>query len=192
MSSASASSASAPSQRIVVLLRGVNVGGHRLAMSDFRATLESLGCTDVVTYIQSGNAVVTPTPALASHGPELDQILSAAIGEVAGYEVPVVTRTADELAAVVAAKPYEVEQGKHLHVTFFKESPAPELLDGLDLDSFLPEACTVSGREIYLHVPKGMGVAKLPIQLERAARRTGSRGTTRNWNSVLKLLDLAR
>jgi uncharacterized protein (DUF1697 family) len=50
----------------------------------------------------------------------------------------------------------------------------------------------VSGREIYLHVPKGMGVAKLPIQVERAARRTGQPGTTRNWNTVLKLVSLAQ
>jgi uncharacterized protein (DUF1697 family) len=77
-------------------------------------------------------------------------------------------------------------------VTFYDEPPAPELLDGLDLDAFLPEACTVSGRVIYLHVPKGMGVAKLPIQVERAARRTGQPGTTRNWNTVLKLVSLAQ
>ncbi|MGO1321084.1 MAG: DUF1697 domain-containing protein [Galactobacter sp.] len=187
------SSAPQSVQRIVVLLRGVNVGGHRLAMADFRDTLERLGCTDVVTYIQSGNAVVTPPAGLVTDlGGDLEARLSTAISDVAGYHVPVVTRSAEQLAAVIAANPYQVEQGKQLHVTFFSEPPAPELLDGLEVDSFHPEACTVSGREIYLYVPDGMGVAKLPIQLERAARRTGAPGTTRNWNTVVKLLDLAR
>jgi uncharacterized protein (DUF1697 family) len=178
-------------QRTVVLLRGVNVGGHRLAMKDFRAALESCGCTDVVTYIQSGNAVVTPPEGTGPDGKALEQTLSTDLSEIAGYEVPVVTRTARELAMVVEASPYDVAEGKHLHVTFFNEPPSSRLMDGLDLDSFLPEACTVLGREIYLHVPRGMGVAKLPVQLERAARRTGRPGTTRNWNSILKLLSLA-
>ena len=45
--------------RCVVLLRGVNVGrANRIAMADFRAALEQLGCSDVATYVQSGNAVV--------------------------------------------------------------------------------------------------------------------------------------
>ncbi|HEY8113909.1 MAG TPA: DUF1697 domain-containing protein, partial [Actinomycetes bacterium] len=43
-----------------VLLRGVNVGGNRkVAMPDLRRVLESLGHTDVATYLQSGNAIVT-------------------------------------------------------------------------------------------------------------------------------------
>jgi uncharacterized protein (DUF1697 family) len=176
----------------VILLRGVNVGGHRLAMADFKRTLESLGCADVVTYIQSGNAVVTPPPDADFSDGMFATTLGTALSEVASYEIPVVTRTGAELEAVVDANPYDVAEGKHLHVTFYDEPPAPELLDGLDLDAFLPEACTVSGREIYLHVPKGMGVAKLPIQVERAARRTGQPGTTRNWNTVLKLVSLAQ
>jgi uncharacterized protein (DUF1697 family) len=179
-------------ERTVVLLRGVNVGGHRLAMADFRSVLESLGCTDVVTYIQSGNAVVTPPATAGERSGAFGATLSAALGELAGYEIPVVTRTGTELAAVVGANPFDVAEGKQLHVTFCDEPPAPGLLDGLDPDSFLPEACVISGREIYLHVPKGMGVAKLPVQVERAARKLGAPGTTRNWNTVLKLLALAQ
>ena len=47
-------------ERVVALLRGINVGGHRLSMADLRRHLEDLGCTDVATYIQSGNVVLTP------------------------------------------------------------------------------------------------------------------------------------
>lgn len=44
--------------RFVALLRGVNVGkGNRIAMADFRRLLEGAGCTDVLTLLNSGNAV---------------------------------------------------------------------------------------------------------------------------------------
>jgi uncharacterized protein (DUF1697 family) len=42
----------------VALLRGINVGGHnKLPMQDLRDILATLGCKDIKTYIQSGNAV---------------------------------------------------------------------------------------------------------------------------------------
>lgn len=176
--------------RSIVLLRGVNVGGHRLAMSLLRSVLEAAGCTEVVTYIQSGNAVVTPP------SPEPNDFaarLSEAISSAAGYGVPVVLRTRDELAAVVEANPYPGAEGKHLHVVFSADEPSTAVLDALDLPSFLPEECALVGRELYLHLPSGMGRASLPTALEKAGRRIdpSAVGTTRNWNTVLKLLDLA-
>lgn len=176
--------------RTVVLLRGVNVGGHRLAMSTLRSVLEATGCTDVVTYIQSGNAVVIPPSPEPS---DLTATLREAISSAAGYDVPVVLRTRAELAAVVAANPYPGTEGKHLHVVFFADEPPAGPLDALDLPAFLPEACTLAGRHLYLYLPNGMGRAVLPTALEKAGRQAGASavGTSRNWNTVLKLLDLA-
>ncbi|MGC4152275.1 MAG: DUF1697 domain-containing protein [Propionicimonas sp.] len=176
--------------RSIVLLGGVNVGGHRLDMSTLRSVLGAAGCTDVVTYIQSGNAVVTPP------SPEpgaLAAMLSEVISSAAGYSVPVVLRTRDELAAVVDANPYPGAEGKQLHVVFMAEEPPATILDSLDLHAFLPEECTLIGRDLYLHLPNGMGRARLPVALEKAGRRTDPSGvgTSRNWNTVLKLLDLA-
>lgn len=180
-----------PDLRIVVLLRGVNVGGRRLAMSTLRSALESVGCSDVVTYIQSGNAVVTPP---SPEPNDLASTLSEAISSAAGYLVPVALRTEADLTAVVSANPYPGAEGKHLHVIFHADQPPAGLLECLDLRSFLPEACVLAERELYLHVPNGMGRASLPGALEKAGRRLGVTvsGTTRNWNTVLKLLELAR
>ena len=176
--------------RIVVLLGGVNVGGHRLAMSTLRSVLEDVGCTEVVTYIQSGNAVVTPPDPGTS---DLAATLRDAITSAAGYDVPVVLRTGAELAHVVDANPYPGAEGKQLHVVFFANEPRPEILDTVDLASFHPEACTLSGRNLYLYLPNGMGRAKLPTALDQAGRRVtpAAVGTSRNWNTVGKLLDLA-
>lgn len=177
--------------RMVVLLGGINVGGHRLAMSVLRSVLEATGCTEVVTYIQSGNAVVTP-PSWEPR--DLMATLSEAISSAAGYHVPVVLRTRTELVGVVEANPYPGTEGRQLHVVFFAEEPPATVLDGLDLPSFLPEACTLIGRELHLYLPNGMGRATLPAALGKTGRQTAppAVSTSRNWNTVLKLLDLAR
>ncbi|MEE2059751.1 hypothetical protein [Rhodococcus artemisiae] len=73
------------------------------------------------------------------------------------------------------------------------EEPPKAILDALDLRSFLPEECVLIGRELYLHLPNGMGRARLPTALEKAGRRIDPSGvgTSRNWNTVLELLALA-
>src|SRR5262245_47461872 len=44
--------------RYVALLRGINVGGKNIVkMSDLRRALEGVSCTNVATYIQSGNVL---------------------------------------------------------------------------------------------------------------------------------------
>ena len=170
--------------RVVALLRGVNVGGHQLSMAGLRDLLEGLGCADVRTYIQSGNVVLTPPTVRGS----LDRWLSEQIGALAGFEVPTVTRTADELDAVVTGNPYPSASGTQLHVVFYGDAPTRAVLDAVDLAAMAPEECTLIGRDLYLHLPNGMGRAVLPVALEKAGRRLKApSGTARNWNTVLKL-----
>lgn len=88
---------------VVVLLRGVNVGGkNKLPMALLRETCESLGCTDVSTYIQSGNVVLRSTTPPA----ELATKLEAALGVAVSFTPRVVTRSAPlhKLAVEVTAR----------------------------------------------------------------------------------------
>jgi uncharacterized protein (DUF1697 family) len=177
--------------REIVLLRGVNVGtGRKLSMAALREALEAAGCSGVSTYIQSGNVVLAPPqPAPADRAAWLEGI----IAEVAGFEVLVVLRSYAELQQTVACNPYPGAGGTKLHVVFFPDEPGRDALDGVDLAAFEPEECSLVGRDLYLHLPDGMGRAKLPVALEKAARRAKSPlvGTARNWNTVLKLVELA-
>ncbi|HEY6075407.1 MAG TPA: DUF1697 domain-containing protein, partial [Gaiella sp.] len=92
--------------RVVALLRGINIGPNkRIAMADLRAIVGSLGHTDVETYLQSGNVVFTPR----RRAKDLAASLSNAIREATGHDVPVVVRTGAELAGVVEANPYTVD-----------------------------------------------------------------------------------
>lgn len=174
--------------RVVVLLRGVNIGKRRLPMAALRDGLTAAGATDVATYVQSGNVVLVPpeAAALRTRG-----WLEETIGSIAGFEVPVVVRSAAEMAAVVEHNPFPGAGGTRLHVLFCDPAPPADLLDGVDLDAAAPEAATLVGAEVYLHLPDGMGRAALPAALERPLRRAGVTVTARNWNTVERLRDMS-
>ena len=172
--------------RYVALLRGINVGGHRpVPMDALRDVVTSLGHADVATYIQSGNVV------FGSRGREartLADELELAILGAFGFGVDVVVRSGDELAAIVAGNPFldEVADTKALHVAFGREP----IEDGRPIDrTFEPDAVSVGSGVIYLHAPGGFGRTKLTDAFLR--RLAGSSVTTRNWNTVTKLAELA-
>ncbi len=169
--------------RVVGLLRGVNVGGHnRLAMADLRAAVESLGHTDVETHLQSGNVVFTAAAPSERLGDEIGERLRT----THGIDVLVLTRTAVEMASIVAASPYERDDPTKVVVAFLAEGHAPDL--DLDLDSFAPEGLTVHGSEVYLDLPSGQGRSRLTAAL---AKRDDGSSTSRNWRTVLALAEMS-
>ena len=169
----------------IALLRGINVGGSRkVPMAQLREAFVGAGATDVVTYIQSGN-VALRHPARSVD--ELRVELEGAIEASFGFEVPVVLRTKAQLAAVVEHNPYPTDEPTQLSVVFFNEGPAPGAFDHVDAAAAAPEEFLVRGNEVYLHLPNGMGRAKLPPLMGKAL----AAGTARNWRTVRKLVDLA-
>ncbi|GMU79043.1 MAG: hypothetical protein AMXMBFR46_18360 [Acidimicrobiia bacterium] len=165
--------------RVVALLRGVNLGGSRsLKMADLRAVVESLGHTDVETYLQSGNVVFTPKGRASG-----DQI-HAAIQDATGLDTNVLIRTGEELAAVLATNPYPVEDPTKVVVTFLASAADAELTARFDAAAFAPEELTVHGTEVYLYLPFGQGRSKLTQALAKLKTPGAASATTRNWRTV--------
>ena len=173
--------------RSVAVLRGINVGGNRtIRMAGLRAIFAAAGCTDAETYIQSGNVVFSHT-ALA--GAALEDVLETQVRHETGFDVAVLVRTAHELTALVADNPYPGTDGTRLVVSFLREAVEPGLLAAVDRDAVAPEAFTLRGRELYLYLPNGQARAKLPEAITRC--RLPVAATARNWNTVVKLTELA-
>ena len=169
----------------VAMLRGVNVGGkNKIKMPDLQALFVALGHQDVVTYIQSGNVVFKGPAAQAS-------AIEKRIKRDLGLDIAVVLRTKAELAKVIAANPF-VRAGADLaklHVTFLAEKADADLVYRLERHCSPTEEFDVRGREVYLHCPDGLGRTKLTNAFQ--VRRPEITATTRNWNTVNKLLELA-
>lgn len=174
----------------IALLRGINVGGrNKLPMKDLAALFGEAGCNDVRTYIQSGNVVFEATPTLARRIPG---IITASIGELFGLEIPVVTRSAHELAAIVSANPY-VRDGveeKQLHTAFLVDRPSATSIAALDPQRSPPDEFVVHNAEIYLRCPNGMARTKLTNAYFDA--KLGTTSTVRNWRTTLALLEMTR
>jgi uncharacterized protein (DUF1697 family) len=177
---------SAPT-RYVVLLRAINVGkARRVAMPRLREILTEQGHGRVVTHLNSGN-VLLDSPLGET---ELAAVVSAAIEKEFGFAVPVVLRTAEELAGVLAHDPFgnTATDPSRYSVTFLPERPAEDLVSALP-PAEGPGEYTVHGRELYLWLPDGM--ANSPMALWKWDRLLGTAGTNRNWNTVRRLAELA-
>jgi len=172
--------------KYVAFLRGINVGrAKRITMADLRTMLEALGCADVRTQGQSGNAIFVSE----KRTPEsLEQAISKRIRADVGMEVSVLTRTAGEFASVVDANPF-VARGiaaGELHVAFLSAEPPRARVAGIDHDALLPDEFAFGKRVIYERLPNGVMGSTLP-DWERAL---GVRATRRNWNTTTKLRDM--
>lgn len=192
----------------VALLRGVNVGGKKLAMTELRAVVASLGHADVSTYIQSGNVLFTPhaageagrgESAEAAGAARLAAQLEQAIAAEIGLQARVVVLSRDELANVVRDNPYLGEPNPRLvHVVFLPEQPGPDLAAWVATAQRQAAAkgsrdqAAVTGRAVYLHTPDGYGRSELAALFTKAGGPTSARvaGTARNWATVIKLLEL--
>jgi uncharacterized protein (DUF1697 family) len=172
--------------RYVALLRGINVGKARqVDMPRLREVLTERGHDEVRTHLRSGNVLLDST--LGEK--KLAADLSAAIEEEFGFAVPVVLRTAAELADVVQANPLEkvATDPKRYQVTFLPEKPAAKAV--ADLPPAEVGEYLVRGRELYLWLPGG--VTDTPLAAWKWDRLLGVPGTARNWNTVTKLAELA-
>lgn len=176
-------SASPPTQ--VLLLRGVNVGGHhKLPMATLRAVLEDLGGTEVRTYIQSGNAVLRADPA------GLAERVEAALEAAVGFSVPVMVREGAAVQALAQGHPLAGEglADKLLYVAFLSRTPDPEAVAALDPDRSPPDRYVVRGSELFVAFPGGMARSRLTA--DWVDRRLGVTSTWRNLATVRALAGL--
>ncbi|WP_340375092.1 DUF1697 domain-containing protein [Streptomyces sp. SS7] len=174
------------------LLRGINVGGARkLPMADLRTLLQGLGYGDVRTYLQSGQAVFS-----SAHGDEevLAAELVAAIAQEFGFDVDVLVRDHAYLKTVAEACPFPAAdlQPKQLHVTYFSAPVDAERFAEIDRTAHLPEEFRLGDRALYLYAPDGLGRSKLAELLSRPRFTKGLVATTRNWNTVVRLVEMTQ
>lgn len=172
------------------LLRGINVGGSRkVPMADLRTLMEGLGHDGVRTYLQSGQAVFT-----ADHGDEesLAAELAGAIEKRFGFAVDVIVRDHAYLRAIAEDCPYPAAEleAKQLHVTYFSAPVDADRFAELDQSAYLPEEFRLGDRALYLYAPNGLGRSKLAEHLSKPRLNKGVIATSRNWNTVVKLVEM--
>jgi uncharacterized protein (DUF1697 family) len=174
---------------LIALIRGVNVvGNNRLPMKSLTALLEKLGCANVRTYLQSGNAVFE---CAASDRAHLGQAITTAIQKAHGFAPRVMLVTGSEIGRAMRANPFHQAADNHkvLHLFFLGAKPAKADLKALAALAANGEEFQLTGRVFYLYTPNGFGISKLAT---RAERLLGVDATARNWRTVTSLFEMTR
>lgn len=159
-------------------------------MGDLRAMCEKIGLVAPRTLLASGNLVFQR--AVAS-GETLEQLLEQSSTRHLGVTTDYFVRTAEEWQAIIAANPFPAEARRdpgHLLMMCLRDAPAAAAVTALQKAITGRETVAVKGRQAYFVYPDGVGRSKLTIA--RIEKTLGTRGTARNWNTVLKLGELAQ
>ncbi|MCB9165596.1 MAG: DUF1697 domain-containing protein [Flavobacteriales bacterium] len=176
----------------LLLFRGVG-GPVQLPVAELRAALTKAGFKQATTYINSGNALVRSSLSREETLAKVAEICRKKFN----YERPIFAVTASEWASVIAHDPFPTKaEGKHVHAVLLAGVPKPEAVQALQALAVDGESLEVlkSGKRLgpyqvcYIHTPHGFGTSKLAEKFDKGI---GVVNTARNWNTVLKMQELA-
>ncbi len=173
----------------IALFRGLNMGGHNiLPMKELVKLLEKLGCSDIRTYIQSGNAVFRSKEQRASR---LSDKISVEIRKTHGFAPRVLLLEQEEMNKIIASNPFpEAESDpKSLNLLFLTSDPERPDVNALEKIRKQSERFRLKGNVFYLHTPEGVGRSKLAMNAERLL---GVPVTGRNWRTVTKIMEMVK
>ncbi|TNE84639.1 MAG: DUF1697 domain-containing protein [Deltaproteobacteria bacterium] len=145
--------------RHFAFLRSMNVGGRRVTNDELVALVAGLGLAEVAAYQAAGN--------LTFVGDTSEQALCDALSEGLGYAVPVMMRTADELAAIAGARPFtEAEhaasQGK-VQVSLLAAHPPDDAVAEVLAMQTEEDRLRIDGQQLYWLPKGGMSSAELDV-----------------------------
>ena len=171
----------------IVLLRGINIGGHHVVpMKKLRELLESSGFSRVETYIQSGNCVFSSE---IEDRDRIGETVSGLIDGEFGFRPSAFVLTPDEVEAALAGNPFPADNPKFVHLQFLAGPPAKADFEGLRAVAQPGEDFALTGDVLYLYLPHGSGRSPIAQKLGQFVKADM---TGRNIASVMKIAELAR
>jgi uncharacterized protein (DUF1697 family) len=168
----------------VAFLRGINLGpSTKISMPELRAMAEELGFTDVGTYINSGNLMVSSPKKAAT----VEREISEAIKKTFGRQIDVTVRTPAQLKKVLADNPYPDGNPSQVAVAFLTAAPAKDAKDRVAAVAADYEPFTFAGQHVYVNYSRGLGRSKLA---EKFSDIVGVSSTVRNIRTIEKVVEL--
>lgn len=159
-----------------------------IKMEALKTTLEAIGFTNVVTYIQSGNVFIeTEEESGFSVGFKIKQ----EIYKTFGHEVPVIVIAKNDLELCFKNNPFlklkDVDT-KKLYVAFISKELNSTAINDLKISQFKPDEAVIDGNRIFIKYDIGAG--KTRLDQKYIEKKLNVTATIRNWNTVTKLLEM--
>jgi uncharacterized protein (DUF1697 family) len=158
----------------IVLLKGINVGGHKkVPMIELRELLTKSGFQNVKTYIQSGNVIIETSK---KNSQKID-------------EVSVLAKTRKELERIFNDSPFSEEEKKKSYFIMLQDMPNSDLVKVASGKVYEEEQYQIINDCIYYYSAKGFGQSK--FNANYFERKLNTFATARNYNTMVKLLSLS-
>ena len=174
--------------KYVALLRAINVGGnHIVRMEELRKAFKVAGYKNISTLLATGNVIFESSNEDIE---ELTDSLEIFLKKRFGFEIPVLLRTMDSIKALYASDPFKgikVTNETRLYVSFLSEPKRPSFKIPYESENGLFKILRVTPEEVccMLTLTQDGDSTKLMGIVEK---EFGKRVTTRNWNTIKKLV----
>ena len=169
----------------IALLKGINVGGHKIIKMTILAEMfTALGCKQVTTYIQSGNIVFEYKKIDSA---KLATIISQKINETFGFDVAVVVKTKEELEFIFKKNPFINNEIEKLYVSFLSSTPKEK---NIDLGVYEDAEYKIIDDAVYMLFKTKSSDSKLSNNVNEKKLHVDI-VTTRNWKTTTQLVQLA-
>ena len=175
--------------KYVCFLRAVNVSGHNMIKMDaLKKALESIGFTNVLTYVQSGNVFIETEEINPN---KVGFLMTQEIFKTFGHDVPVMVLSKEDLQACfdrnIFLKDKNVDS-KKLYVSFLSAEMPDNKITQINTNFIKPDEIHIDGKRIYIKYDVSPGKTRLDNRWIEKNMNVFS--TIRNWNTVSKLLEL--
>ncbi len=161
-------------------------GKNKVPMAEFRAVLEKAGLKDVRTYIQTGNAIVRSKMAAR----EIETIIHRSLKDDMGVDMVAVVKTASQFGKIMGDNPFVEEDTARIYFTLLAEKPKRAAMESFASIDFSPEKVEVRGDVVYTLYATKYSDSKFNNNFFE--RKLGVAATTRNFNTMTKLLVSAK
>jgi uncharacterized protein (DUF1697 family) len=181
----------------VLLLRGINVGGHtKVPMAHLREIALAEGALEASTHLNSGNVLFRmdrqPGPSADAEAWDIAYRVQSALESELGLAVTVIPASRAELDTALALHgqlAFAGGEGKLTHLVLLAEPAEPEQADALEAFDAGDDRCAVTGRFVWVRYAKASHSSKL--SLDRIERTLDTRATARNLLTVRHLAAVA-
>ena len=171
----------------IVLLKGINVGGHKkVPMAALRELLSKSGFESVQTYIQSGNVILKSSE---KNTLKIEETIKNAILDHFGFEVSVLVMTRLDLKRIFDDCPFSEDKKKASYFLMLHDAPDEALIKVASEKIYEGEEYVIISDCIYFFCAKGYGQAKFNVNFFE--RKLETFATARNYNTMVKLLSLS-
>ncbi len=175
------------STQYVAFLRGINVGGyHKVPMAALKEVLEEAGNEDILTILNSGNVIFgAPERSKAKLQDDWEVLLEAHFG----FPVPTIIRSGEELLKLVKQEPFQaIELTKDIrrYVSFLPKETDPGIRYPWTSTDLSFQILAKEGLQLLSVLD--LSVTKTPKGMEALEKLFGKRITTRNWNTIERIV----